>query len=290
MLKNKKHRITWIKKLLLLVLCLYPVLIAGSLPAQAQPVNGDGLASGYSIPIGERLVYSIEWDPPWYLFFIPSMHAGDAELQIVGETEYKNRKVLKIVFTIHSSGMLSKLSGMEIDDEFVFLTEPDTFCTLNVSKKVREGKRKRQIDVEYLRDTRQLHIREYDESVTPAELKKDDLKEDIPSCVQDPLSALYFLRQQPFHSDFEHKSVIGHDDVVKEIHSRVEKLEALDTAAGKVSAWKVKTVALLGGLFKNGGQFKIWFSADNKQVPLQFEAKISLGRVLGKLKEAEKQE
>ena len=265
-------------------------LMAGPFPAQAQKRNGDGITSGYSIPVGEKLVYSIEWDPPWYLFFFPSMHAGDAELQIVGETEYKSQKVLKIVFTIRSSGMLSKLSGMKIEDEFVFLTEPDTFCTLNVSKKILEGKRKRQIDVEYLRNTRQLHIREYDESVTPAELKKDDLKEDIPSCVQDPFSALYFLRQQPFHSDFKYKSVIGHDDVVKEIESRVEKLEALDTTEGKVSAWKVKTVALLGGLFKNGGQFKIWFSADDKQVPLQFEAKISLGRVLGKLKEAEKPE
>jgi len=289
-LKNKENRITWIKKLLLLGILLYTPLIAESYAAQAHQSNQDVLASGYSIPIGEKLTYSIDWDPPWYLFFFPSMHAGDAVLQIVEETEYKSQKVLKIVFTIHSSGMLSKLSGMKIDDEFVFLTEPGTFCTLSVSKKVREGKRKRQIDVEYLRDTRQLHIREYDESVTPAELKKDILKEDIPSCVQDPFSALYFIRKHPFHSDFEHKSIIGHDDVVKEIDSRVEKLEALDTAAGKVSAWKVKTVALMGGLFKNGGQFKIWLSADDRQVPLQFEAKISLGRVLGKLKEAEKQE
>ena len=42
---------------------------------------------------------------------------------------------------------------------------------LNVSKKVREGKRKRQIDVDYLPDTRQLHLRELDESVDPAVLK-----------------------------------------------------------------------------------------------------------------------
>ncbi|MEJ2246694.1 MAG: DUF3108 domain-containing protein, partial [Acidobacteriota bacterium] len=195
-------------------------------------------------------------------------------------------KALKIVFKVHSSGMLAKLSGMKIEDEFTFLTEPETFCTLHVSKKVREGKRRRQIDVEYLRDTRQLHIREYDESVTPPELKKDDLKEDIPSCVQDPLSALYFLRRFPLNPDFKHKSVVGHDDVVKEIESRVEKLDALDATSGKVPAWRLKTVALMGGLFKEGGQFKIWLSADDRQVPLQFEVKVSLGRVLGKLKVA----
>jgi hypothetical protein len=277
---NRKHGFLMIK-ILFLGIFLYTPLIAGS---SSEPVQHTGLVSGNTVPIGEKLDYRINWDPPWYLFFFPSMHAGDAELQIVGETEYKNRKALKIVFTVHSSGILARLSGMEIDDEFIFLTEPDTLCTLSVSKKIREGKRKRQIDVDYLPESRQLHFREYDESVSPAVLKKDVLKEDIPLCVQDPFSALYSIRQLPFHPDFEHKSNVGHDDIVKEIQTRVEKLEALDTESGKVSAWKVKTVALMGGLFKNGGQFKIWFSADEKQVPLQFEAKVSLGRVLGKLK------
>jgi hypothetical protein len=56
-----------------------------------------------------------------------------------------------------------KLSGMKIEDEFLFLSEPETFCSLSVSQKIREGKRKRQIDVDYLRDTNQLHIRVLDE-------------------------------------------------------------------------------------------------------------------------------
>ena len=140
------------------------------------------------------------------------------------------------------------------------------------------------------KQTGQLHILEYDESVTPPELKKDDLKDDIPSCVQDPLSALYFMRRFPLHPDFKHKSTVGHDDVVKEIESRVEKLDALETTSGKVPAWRLTTVALMGGLFKKGGQFKIWLSADDRQVPLQFEVKVSLGRVLGKLKESGSQE
>ena len=40
----------------------------------------------------------------------------------------------------------------------------------------------------------------------------------------------------------------------------------------------------MGGLFKEGGQFKIWFSADEKKVPVQFEVKVKLGRVFGELK------
>jgi hypothetical protein len=53
---------------------------------------------------------------------------------------------------------------------------------------------------------------------------------------------------------------------------------------GKSAAWNIRTAALMGGLFKEGGQFRIWLSADQRKVPLQFEAKVSLGKVVGKLK------
>jgi len=42
----------------------------------------------------------------------------------------------------------------------------------------------------------------------------------------------------------------------------------------------------MGGLFKEGGQFRLWVSADQRKVPLQFEVKVSLGKVVGKLKTA----
>ena len=284
--RNNAARSIWINGLRLLGLFLFAILIAEPLFAEAPQKDSDSVTPAYTIPLGERLVYSVDWDPPWYMFFLPNMHAGDIELQIIGETEYKGQRALKINFTLHSSGMLSKLSGIKIEDEFVFLSQPETFCTLQVSKKIREGKRKRQIDVEYLRDTRQLHIREYDESVAPPELKKDDIKADIPSCVRDPLSALYYLRRFSLHPGFKHRSLIGHDDVVKEIESRIEKLDSLDTTSGKIPAWKIKTVSLVGGLFKKGGEFKIWLSADERQIPLQFEVNVALGRVLGKLTEA----
>jgi hypothetical protein len=77
--------------------------------------------------------------------------------------------------------------------------------------------------------------------------------------------------------------MIGNDDKFKEVQARVEKQEILDTSLGKLAAWNVYTTALKEGLFKEGGQFRIWFSADERKLPLQFEAKVSLGRVFGKL-------
>ena len=238
-----------------------------------------------SFPIGERLLYDVEWDPPWYLFFLPTMDAGEIDLQLEGEAQYKDKKALKIVFKAHSSGLLSRLAGIKIEDVFIFLAEPETLCSLKASKKIREGKRKRQIDVEYFRENRQLHIREMDESFDPPKLKKDAIKNDIPSCVYNPLSALYLLRMSPLQTKYARSFVIGYDDRIKEVESRVEKREKIKTPVGEFDAWKTRTTALMGGLFKEGGQFRIWLSADKRKLPLQFEVKVKLGKVLGKLKQ-----
>jgi len=236
-------------------------------------------------PIGEQLVYGVRWDPPWYFFFLPTMDAGEVNLKLEGETEYHNKKALKILLLAQSSGALARMAGMKIEDEFVFYTEPKTLCALGVSRKIREGKRKRHIEVEYLRETNQLHILEIDESVTPPKVKKDEIKDNVPSCIQDPLSALYSFRTSQLRVAHLQTFVIGYDDRIKEVSSRVEKQEIIETPVGKFPAWKVTTISLMGGLFKEGGQFRIWFSADEKKIPLQFEIKVRLGKVLGKLEQ-----
>jgi hypothetical protein len=273
-------------KLCVLVFYLLAIVQAGARSHQEAPPAPEQIAPARPFAVGERLVYAVKWDPPWYLFFLPAMEAGEVDLRLAGETEYKGKKAWRIEFKAHSSGGLATMSGVKIEDEFVFIVEPETFCSLSISKKIREGKRRRQIDVEYLRETGQLHIREIDESTVPPKLKKDEIKDGIPSCLQDPVSAIYLLRQSELKPQHERTYVIGYDDRVKQIRTRVEKRETVQTPAGTFSSWSIKTEALMGGLFKEGGQFRLWVSADQQKVPLQFEVKVSLGKVVGKLKTA----
>jgi hypothetical protein len=264
MLRNKSIPIAMF---LLLAQCLTLVFAKGTASA------------GEPFGMEELLLYSVEWDPPWYLFFLPRMEAGEIELRLTDETEYK-----KISFKARSSGALLKLAGIKVEDDFTFLSEPETFCSLKVSKKIQEGKRKRQIDIEYLRQTGQLHIREMDMATNPPKPRKEETKNGIPGCVQDPFSALYYLRMAQLQTGYVYRSLIGHDDQVKEIRSQVETKEIIKTPAGEFSAWRISTSALMGGLFKEGGQFRIWLSADERKIPVQFEAKVRLGRAIGKLK------
>ncbi len=269
---------------LLFIACLLMMTPVGVHPHQEKAPEEVRPTAAAPFSVGEHLVYRIKWDPPWYLFFLPAMEAGEVDLQLLDDTERKDKKAYKIVMTAHSSGMLAKMSGMKIEDEFIFLTERKTFCTLSASGKIREGKRKRQTSVEYLSESNQLHFREMDESVNPPKLKKDETKSNIPSCVQDPLSALYSFRLSDLRLEHTQQFVLGYNDRIKEIKTRVQKQEMIETPVGKFNAWNITTSALMGGLFKDGGQFRIWLSADQKKIPLQFEVRVSLGKVFGRLK------
>lgn len=234
--------------------------------------------------LGEHLVYKIEWDPPWYFFFLPQMEAGEIEIQSLGETEYKGKKALQIRFKGHSSGTLVKMSGMQVEDEFVFFAEPETLCTLGSSTKIQEAKRKREVEVQFLPDSRQLHIREMDDSTVPPKLKKDEIKDNIPECVHDPISALYLFRESKLEDQFARTFTLANDDKIKEVRALVEKREMISGTSGKVAAWRVNTTSLMGGLFKEGGQCRFWLSADDRKIPIQFEVKVRLGRIFGRLK------
>jgi hypothetical protein len=261
------------------------ILAAAMIPAAwSQLTPGDtGLAPFAS---GERLVYHVDWTPPLWLFFLPAMDAGEATLTLAGETQYKDKKALKIIFTARSSGALAKFVGKSIDDSYEFTTDPETFCTYCVSKREREGKRMRDIDIVYLHDTRQAHIREVDVSGSIPRVLRDKDYDGIPPCVKDLFSALYVLRKSDLAANSSRQVLIADNERVREVEIRVGKSERVHTPAGDYKAWQVNTVAVFGGLFKNGGQFRMWLSADDRKIPVKFEAKISLGKVTGNLIEA----
>ena len=235
--------------------------------------------------VGERLVYHVEWDPPLWFFLLPTMEAGEATLNLTNDTESRIGKEIKIIFTARSSGILTRLARINIDDHYEFITNPDTFCTSSVTKRIREGKRMRDIDVQYFPERRILHMREVDVSTSTPRVITDKDFEDIPPCVRDLFSALYSVRKKELAAGSTFRLLVGDNDKVKEVEARVEKGERILTPMGPFNTWRINTVAVLGGLFKSGGQFRIWLTADERKMPVKFEVKVKLGKVTGSLKE-----
>lgn len=232
---------------------------------------------------GEKMLYHVDWNPPWYLFFLPAMDAGTVEISISGVLDYQDKKAVKIVFAARSSGALVKLSGFKLDDYYEIFADPENFCAYAVTRRERQGKRKRDIEIVYMKESRRLHIKDYDVSVNPPVLRKDKYVEDVPACVQDYLSALYSLRLKRIETGTVVRSVVGEYENYKNLEASVEKREGVDTPTGRYDTWHINVQALMGGLFRGGGQFKVWITADARKIPVQFEVKASIGKVTGKL-------
>ena len=156
-----------------LTVFLVTVMLAGAIPSRSCQAAGTP-----DLPLFHRRTACLRRQMGSTLvpFFLPSMEAGEVDLQLAGETRIQGKKALKIVFNAHSSGTLGMMSGMKIEDEFVFLAEPETFCSLAFRKKSgKENANGRSMSSIFA--TRQLHIREMDESVVPPAQKKREQRQ-----------------------------------------------------------------------------------------------------------------
>jgi len=236
--------------------------------------------------VGEFLAYRIDWHPPWFLFFMPPIEAGEVTLNLAAEVLHGGAKAFKIVFSAVSSGTLVRLFRLHVQDRYEVITDAQAFCTRRVSKTIREGRLKRDVEVLYMPDSRQLHKREVDVSTAVPKVLRDKDYDDIPSCVQDLFSALYSLRRQPLAVGSSYRFLVADDERIKEVEVRIERIEDVETPSGIFRAWRINTIAILGGLFKNGGQFRMWLTADERKLPVRFEVQVSLGKATGSLKAA----
>lgn len=270
-----------------LILLGMACLLGGAFPMIPAAASNASSPQGVEpFAVGERMVYHVDWNPPWFLFFLPPMDAGEATLSLAEGSAYRDKKTLKIVFTARSSGALVKLTGLTVDDRYEFSSDSETFCTYSVSKKKRQGKLMRDIDYVYFPEANKLHLREIDVATQPRQVLRDRDYEGIPPCVKDLFSALYALRRNQLKVGSSAQVLVGEDEVVKEVEVHVEKKERISTPAGNFNTWQVNTISVIGGLFKGGGKFRMWLSADERRMPVRFEAKVYIGKVTGNLKEA----
>lgn len=264
---------------------LYAALLVSIAFPKSCPGNEASQASGAVHPFspGEALRYKVVWNPPWYFLFLPQMEAGELRLSLVETTEYEQKPAARVVFEAISSGTLANIIGVKIHDTFESLSDPVTLCTYTARKQVREGKRKRDTEVTYYPEERRLHIVDTDVGVVPPKTGKDKFVENIPSCVHDIFAAVYALRRADLQVGSRNQWVLGTDENIKTVETRVVGTEMIQGHAGLVRSLRIETVALLGGLFKEGGQFRIWLTDDARRLPVRFEIQVKLGKVYGRL-------
>ncbi len=252
-----------------------PRLHASSLPNPSEVIPG-----------GETLVYEVRWDPPAWLFFIPTISAGELTLKFEEREDDRGRRLFRITADAVSAGILPRLTGITVKDHFESLVAAEGFCSNRFTKITREGRRHRDVVLTFDQESHRGRYLAYDAGQTPPrELKNEEL-EDLPPCVQDFLSAIYRTRLRGLQVGENYPLHVSDNGVVKEVDIRAVRSERVEALAGTWSTTRIDTVSV-GGLFKGGGRFVLWFSDDRARVPVKYEAQVKFGKLFGTIKHME---
>jgi hypothetical protein len=218
---------------------------------------------------GEKLTYSVTWSV---------FEAG--EVSALLEESGSGADDYQIVTTAQSHGIVSTL--YKLDDEYRSRFNPQTVCSEGISKHVVEGRRRKQTEIVF-DSSRKLAILDERNSAKSSEPPKHD-EHPIPSCVEDVVSAFYYLRTQPMHVGDRIQVPVNDGSKTTLVTAEVQAREEIDTPLGRRFALRVEPAVFgPGSVYQRKGRMLIWFSDDAQRLPLRIKAMLSVGTLTGTL-------
>jgi len=235
-------------------------LAAGSF-AQ-QPATLTPPRAGFNFPQKQTLTYAVDWRV---------FPAGTAVLhfEAIGNIE-------RITANADTIGAINLL--FHVGDKFQSTFDRDKGCTDEFDKQTVEGRRQ-------VNSTLKLDYNQgksiLDEKNVVSGLAKH-LETPIPGCLTDLLTGVYYASSQPM--DVGKTFVIP---VVDALHTvpvtmKVEGREEIKTTLGTFKTLRVQPTAD-AGVVKNRGNIWIWYTDDDRHLPVQMRARLFWGTITFRL-------
>lgn len=217
---------------------------------------------------GETLTYNVTWS------IFP---AGQVVAKVVkgGVDPEQN---FEVKTTAMSTGFVSLL--YKVQDIYRSVFNPRTLCSEQISKVINEGRRHKTIHIVFNASKRLALLDERNLNNPKDSISRKT--EAIPPCVEDVVSAFYYVRAQPLQVGKKIQLAINDGSKTKEVIASVQDLESIQTPLGTFQAYRV-VPTVFGDLYKRKGHMVIWFSADPRHLPLRIRAVISVGAITGTL-------
>ncbi|SPP65611.1 conserved exported hypothetical protein [Nitrospira lenta] len=240
------------------VLCLLSAGVPG-------PVHADEGARSLTRPfrVGERLTYDISF---------LNISAGTAVMEVGPGDAVGNHPSGRFITTAVSSPKVTRF--FPVDNRVESLTDLTTLLPERMTFRRREGKKKE--DIEYV-----FHRNDNTVSATRGGVTE---VLPIPAETQDLISCLYYVRSLlPLKPGASQALTVYHDKKIRQIEVRVEKIELLDGPWGNLEAAQVLVIMPFQGIFLNQGNIRVWFTTDERRVPLRMKAKVVIGSIVADL-------
>lgn len=218
--------------------------------------------AGFSFPQKQTLTYSVDWRV---------FPAGTAVLhfEAIGDRE-------RISANADTIGAINLL--FHVSDHFQSTFDRQRGCSYEFNKQTYEGRRQ-------INST--LHI-DYNQNKAILDEKNQvngqskHVETPIPGCVTDLLTGMFYAASQPL--------VIGKSFVIPVVDAqktvsvtmRVESREEIKTTLGTFKTIRVQPTAD-AGVVKNRGNIWIWYTDDERHLPVQMRARLFWGTITFRL-------
>ncbi len=228
--------------------------------SQTQISSGsriEPLRPGFQFPYGETLRYEGQWR-----FWT----AGVATLRI-DHSGAQNH----VSATADSSGVVALL--YRVQDRFNTYLDAKTLCSYKSMKHTEEGSRLRETAVtyDYARSKAVLEERNLKDG------QQKNVENDIPGCVTDIVSGILYVASLPLQMGATYTFPLNDGGKTVTARAHVEAKEQIKTPAGTFETVRVGPEGDSGALLKGKGRVWIWYSDDERHLPVQMRAKLFWG-------------
>jgi hypothetical protein len=261
-----------VRPLVLILSVLWFSLSASSLDASPAAAQKDSFsnaaqihppAAGHHFPNGEIFQYKGEWR---------IFEAGVATLRMEPAGDQQ-----RIVGTADSTGFVAKL--FRVHDVFESLFDARNFCSLQLTKHVEEGSRKREINLRFDNAAKKSIL---DQKV-PSTGETKHVENDTPGCVTDVVSGIFYIGSLKLEPGMNYVFPMNDGGKTVDVRMQVEGRESIKTDAGTFNTVRVKPE---GGTGK--ANVLIWYSDDAAHIPVRLRSKAFWGTLTMTLKKVER--
>ena len=254
----------WRSVLLLTFSLLQLAKTSGQSPALSPPLRPP--RPGFTFPTRQTLSYAVDWRvfPAGVVAF---------HLESDGDVE-------RVSVTADTVGAVNLI--FRVTDRFQSSFRRTTGCSESFSKQIIEGRRQVNSDLKF-DYARSKAI--YTEKNLISNISKRQ-EADIPSCVTDSLSAIFYAASQPMNIGQSFELSLGDTMKTIPVTMKVEGREEVQTPAGKFQTLRVEPTAD-AGVVKNRGNIWIWYTDDDKHTPVQMRARFFWGTITFRLTSVE---
>jgi hypothetical protein len=217
---------------------------------------------GYSFPQRQTLTYSVDWRV---------FPAGTAVLRFEAAGDREN-----VTASADTIGALNML--FHVSDRFQSIFSRSRGCTTDFNKQTVEGRRQASstLHLDYSQNRSILD----EKNLVKGQTKH--VESSIPGCVTDLLSGVFYASSQRI--ELGHSFVIPVVDAMRivPVTMKVESREEIKTPLGTFKTLRVQPTAA-AGVVKNRGNIWIWYTDDERHIPVQMRARLFWGTITFRL-------